>query len=154
MDNPKSDLWAISSDGEHYGPCDFESKADAIAEGEAYYDGEAFYVGRIAAPTQPEEFWNAEDWLDHVSGQDDYGGDWAEGWCDHATEHIEELEREVRAVMAAWLDRYNLRPNFFIIEDQEHITPDDCRCIDCGGDQPGHSSNCAYMREIAGVDEP
>ncbi len=28
----------------------------------------------------------------------------------------------------------------------------DCRCIDCGGDQPGHDSTCSYRAEIAGYE--
>ena len=28
---------------------------------------------------------------------------------------------------------------------------DSCRCIDCGGDQPGHSSDCAWMTELHGT---
>ena len=27
---------------------------------------------------------------------------------------------------------------------------DNCKCIDCGGDQPGHSKDCEYMAELHG----
>lgn len=26
-----------------------------------------------------------------------------------------------------------------------------CRCVDCGGDQPGHDAHCAYMRDLHGA---
>ena len=29
--------------------------------------------------------------------------------------------------------------------------PAACRCVDCGGDQPGHDPHCANMREIHGT---
>ena len=28
--------------------------------------------------------------------------------------------------------------------------PAACRCVDCGGDQPGHDPHCAYMRDLHG----
>lgn len=30
---------------------------------------------------------------------------------------------------------------------------DNCKCIDCGGDQPGHSKDCEYMAELHGEPE-
>lgn len=32
---------------------------------------------------------------------------------------------------------------------QQPAAPD-CRCIDCGGDQPGHDSTCKWMEELHG----
>ena len=29
--------------------------------------------------------------------------------------------------------------------------PAACRCVDCGGDQPGHDPHCAYMRDLHGA---
>lgn len=31
---------------------------------------------------------------------------------------------------------------------------DNCKCIDCGGDQPGHTPDCEYMAEIVGDELP
>lgn len=30
------------------------------------------------------------------------------------------------------------------------MSEDSCRCIDCGGDQPGHSTDCVFMNELHG----
>lgn len=30
---------------------------------------------------------------------------------------------------------------------------DSCQCIDCGGNEPGHSSDCKYMAEISGYED-
>ena len=42
----------------------------------------------------------------------------------------------------------------YIAEDLKQLAAaqvDSCRCIDCGGDQPGHSKDCTYMAELVGV---
>lgn len=116
--------WAISANGEQYNQGDFDTKEDAIAEGKTFYDGEPFYVGQCIPPSQPESFWNADDWLDHVSQQEGYSGEWAEGWDCSTNEQREELEIAVRMLLSVWLDKYNLRPTFFNIEEEEHITPE------------------------------
>jgi hypothetical protein len=125
-DNPASkveslDRFAYSFNGENY-TGGHTTREDAIAEAKAEADDHTrFYTGRCVPPQQPEDFWNAEDWLDHVSCQDEYGSDWADGWDDSTAAQRAELETEVRAVMAAWLDRHKLRPGFFTIDDeQEH----------------------------------
>ena len=57
-----------------------------------------------------------------MSCHHDYSGEYAEGWDVSTIEHREELEAEVRAVMAKWLDRHGLRPQFFVVQDiQEFI---------------------------------
>jgi len=32
------------------------------------------------------------------------------------------------------------------------LSKDNCKCIDCGGTEPRHSSDCAYMNELHGID--
>lgn len=115
--------WAISSDGERFEYDDFATKEAAIAEGLAFYQGEPFYVGEVKAPTQPEEWFEAEDWLEHVSVQDEYSGDHAEYWDNSSKPERDELTAAVRKVMAEWLDRHKLRPAFFNIENPELIDP-------------------------------
>lgn len=108
--------FAISTDEEYfYG--EYESIEDAVQEATHGHGYEVFFVGECIAPRQPEEYWDAEDWLEHVSCQDVYGSDCAEDWDDSSQEDREELEEEVRQVMAEWLDRKKLRPKFFVIDD-------------------------------------
>lgn len=116
--------WAISLNGENYGSVDFPTKEEAIAEGRALYPGETFYVGQIEAPTPPEDLWRAEDWLEHVSVQDAYCGEHAEDWDDSTEGQRKELEEEVSKVMAAWLDRHDLRPKFWNVVTEETISPE------------------------------
>ena len=92
---------------------DFPTYEAAVEAGRSDAGDRPVFVGEAVPPTQPEDWWNAEDWLEHVSVQDEYSGDWAEDWDNSTKEQREELEREVRAVMAAWLDRHDLRPKFF-----------------------------------------
>jgi len=115
--------WAISSDSENYNHADFKSKEEAIAEGLIFYGGEPFYVGELEEPTPPEDLFDCGDWLEHVSCQEDYEGDHAEGWDSSTKEQREELNQEVRQVLSAWLDRHNLRPSFWNIPNGERIEP-------------------------------
>lgn len=48
------------------------------------------------------------------------------------------MDRRVAAIRAN--REYDLSPE------------DDCRCVDCGGTEPGHSKNCKYMAELHGAD--
>jgi len=48
-------------------------------------------------------------------------GDHAEDWDMSTKEQRAELEREVRSVMAAWLDRHNLRPTFFNVHNSTMV---------------------------------
>lgn len=109
-------MFAISSDEERY-EGSYETIEEAIEEAANGYAHETFWVGKCVPPTQPEQWWDAADWLEHVSCQDSYGGEYAEDWDDSTTEQREELEKEVRAAMASWLDRHKLRPRFFLVED-------------------------------------
>ena len=105
--------WSLSQNGETYFGR-FETKQAAIDEGHA--DGKyPFWVGECEPPSQPETFWHAEDWIEHVCCQDEYNTEWAEDWDKSTREQREELEGEVRALMADWLDHYNLRPRHFNI---------------------------------------
>lgn len=105
-------MFAISTDEENftgtYGT--IEEAIDEAANGYAY---EKFWIGECVPPIQPEDLWSAEDWLEHVSVQDDYAGEWAEDWDGSTREQRKELEQTVRKVMAEWLDRHKLRPRHF-----------------------------------------
>jgi hypothetical protein len=122
---PEATCWAISGDSENY-YCGEPTKEAAIEEGRCLYPDSSFWVGRCVKPTQPEDFWRAEDWLEHVACQDEYSTDWAEGWDDGITKgQMQELESAVRKIMGEWLDRHKLRPRFYGIEDAEKIQPND-----------------------------
>ena len=104
--------YSYSHDEEHYHG-EFDSPEEALAE-----SGEdAAFVGENRPPTPPEDFWRAEDWLEHVSVQDDYSVYAADGWDESTRKQRAELEGEVRKVLAAWLDRHDLRPKFWLVDN-------------------------------------
>lgn len=106
--------YSYSTDEEIYhGTFDTIEQACDEAAGEVNI-GSNFWVGEQSKPS-PESYWDADDWLEHVSCQDDFAGDWAENWDESTKEQREELQVEVRAVMAAWLKRHNLEPKFWNI---------------------------------------
>lgn len=90
----------------------FATREEAIAEAEAEDNG-IFWTGENVPATAPEDWWEAEDWLEHVSCQDEYNGDHADGWDHSSKSQRAELESLVRPILAAWLDRHSLRPKFF-----------------------------------------
>jgi hypothetical protein len=106
-------MYAVSTDQEHYNGS-FGSIEEAIAESLSLG---VFWVGECTPPTQPEHYFDASDWLETVSCQDEYCGDYAEGWDIATKEQRRELDEEVQKVMAAWLDRHDLRPKFFVVHD-------------------------------------
>lgn len=116
-----SKQFSYSHNGEEYhGRFDtFEqAKAEACEMG-------ATFVGECVAPPAPESYFDADDWLEHVSCQDEYSIDAAEDWCRPTREQRGELENEVQAVMAAWLDRHGFRPTFFLIENPIQVREDE-----------------------------
>ncbi len=120
---PEATCWAISGNEENYWGSE-PTKEAAVEEGKCLYHDSIFWIGRRVKPTQPEEFWRADDWLEHVACQDEYLTDWAEGWDSAITrEQMMELETSVQKIMGEWLDRHNHRPAFYGIEDAEKIQP-------------------------------
>ncbi|MGC4033657.1 MAG: hypothetical protein QM754_18385 [Tepidisphaeraceae bacterium] len=106
-------IYSYSTNEEIYSHENFETiEAACHAAAKIVGCGEYIWVGEVVEPSPPESLWHAEHWLEHVSVQDEYGGDHAEDGDCSTDSQRQELEREVRAVMAAWLDRHDLRPTF------------------------------------------
>ena len=72
-------MYCYSIDGEQYFGA-FKSVEEAVDEAVNHSEPEHFYIGKQVPPSQPEEWWEAFDWLEHVSCQDEYSGDWADSW--------------------------------------------------------------------------
>ena len=114
-------MFSTSTNEESYSG-EYLSEMEALEEAFAHEDDDVVWVGECVPPTQPEDYWNAEDWIEHVACQDEYSGEYAEDWDQSTKEQREELERGVSKVMAAWLDRHNLRPKFFSIKNPKRVT--------------------------------
>lgn len=109
--------YCYSTDSENF-TGRFSNFSEAIAESLAKTKhGDSFWIAESRQPIQPEDLWDAEDWLEHVSVQDDYGGDFGEGWDLSSKQQREELEAEVRSVMKSWLDRHELRPTHYCVDE-------------------------------------
>lgn len=104
--------FAYSTDGECYSG-DFGSREAAIEEAKQFHS--RFWVGQCVPPTSPADMWHAEDWLEHVSVQDEYSSDWCDGWDESTKEQREELDYLVWVVLEDWLQRHGLHPRFFSI---------------------------------------
>jgi hypothetical protein len=108
-------MFSLSADGEYYeGRFDTVAAAANIAQ---LLDYQRFWIGELTPPPAPESLWDATDWLEHVSVQDEYSFAHAEDWDGSTEEQRAELEVLVRKVMGEWLDRHGLRPAFFNVYD-------------------------------------
>lgn len=115
--------WAVGRYDNLYASTTFQSREEAIAYGLDRYAGNPFYVAKCEPPTDPEDYFDADDWIEMVSCQDDYRGDHAEYWDISTPDQREELTLAVRQVMSEWLRRHQLRPEFWNAADPELITP-------------------------------
>lgn len=109
--------FCYSTDGEDFFG-EFERQSDAIGAAlKETKDGELFWIAENRIPIQPEDWWCAEDWLEHVSVQDDYAGDLASSWDMSSEKQRQELEELIRSVLRDWLDRHGLRPTHYCVDD-------------------------------------
>lgn len=92
---------------------DFNTREEAAKEAFAE-DPEinVCWTGENVTPI-PENFINAQVLIENIQCQDEFSGEWAENWPDETKEQLEELEKEIQKVFAAWLDKHSLRPAFF-----------------------------------------
>lgn len=114
---PEAPAFCYSFTGEDFfGRC--ATVQDAIAEAIAEAgDRKTFYVGTSTPPPSPETYWNAEDWLEHVSCQDEYAGEYADGWDCSTKEQRKMLEDAVQPLLRSWLHANKLMPRFFTVRD-------------------------------------
>ena len=106
-------MYSYSIDGEGfnggYGSC--EQAIEACCD--SHPEAEMLWVGECKKPTQPEQLWDANDWLEQVAAHEDYNGDY---WDTSTRDEREWLESLIRPVLGLWLDRHGLRPEHFLVE--------------------------------------
>jgi hypothetical protein len=132
-----SAVYCWSTDEEHYeGEC--ASIAEALGESDDGHEFPTVWVGIRMQPTSPEAYFDAafvRAWLCDVGERDDYcpDCDWSEDWDRSTREQREELATAIRATMAEWLTRHDLRPRFFAIRDAHKyelsVSPDRRRVL-------------------------
>lgn len=110
--------WSISHDEESFFGV-FSSAEEAITEGRKHGERK-FWIGQCVSPTPPENLFCEnciESWINNVVLEhNDYLGEWAEGALETTRKQREELANLIQPVIAAWLDRHNLRPTHFNID--------------------------------------
>ena len=109
--------WGHSHDGEYYTGA-YDTREEAVAEARAV---ENRFVGQFRDPQAPEDCIDADDLLEKSACQDDYEGDWADGWPDATAEQRKELTTAVQKVYGEWLDKHGLRPKWGMVENGEEI---------------------------------
>lgn len=80
----------------------------------------AVWVGENYQP-HAEGYVDADLIIEHITCQDEYCIDAADGWPDATKEQYEELTESLRKVVGDWLDKHNLRERFFLVTNVKRI---------------------------------
>lgn len=115
--------WCYSLNEEDFtgGLC---SKEDAISEGREYAiddDKPYFYIGKAISDFTPSI--DIDCIIENIQ-EDAYqnGGEWAEGYLEDITkEQANELDEKLNDVLSNWIDKYNIKANWFTVADIERI---------------------------------
>ena len=84
----------------------------------------------------------AAEWLEAQAGEQEANN---ARWPEHA------------AAYKSWRDRpaeLRILASKLLAAPTPPAADGECKCVDCFGTEPGHSSDCAYMAEIASADQP
>ena len=128
--------YAWSRDGERYAG-GFDSIESAFADAEAC-NVVAPYIGALEPPKPGESYIDAALVIDHITEQDDYPPDLADGWPHASSEQLDELTEALRWVIGEWLDRHKLRETFFLVPDARQYVREDGNIVEWkGGDRHG-----------------
>lgn len=115
--------WTFSSNAEHFGNDEFDTKEQAIAAGSECYNGASFYVGRIEHPGLGVRV-DVTPIFEYINDcMMDECGEWAEGYLmDTKQEHDNELEESLCKVITDWIERHGYEPTFFKVVEIEKIS--------------------------------
>lgn len=90
---------------------------------EAGKPGETVKVGQYRSP-YASGYIDADLVIEHITEQDDYAGDWADGSFDTSGANLEELTEALRETFDRWVETHGLQPQFGIVDaSQEVIVP-------------------------------
>lgn len=111
-------MYSLSRDEEHYHG-EFETREGAIEEAKS--EGlKRFWTGENVRP-DPTDFIDGSDVIERIVCQDEFTGDWADGWPEATKEQEAELTGMLRAAFNLWMEKHGLGPKFWNVENvQEH----------------------------------
>lgn len=131
-----TERYAWSTDEENYnGPCASIEDAFAEAENEPLDPDEfggSVWIGTTYYP-RGEEYVTAEYVLDHITEQDEYCLDAADGWPGANKEQLAELTHLLQQTVGDWLDRHKLRERFFLVRDVKRYERVDGQIVEVKG---------------------
>ncbi len=113
--------WGYSlNEEDYYEFCDTpdQAKDEAMKEAIAkeFNTEQHVWIGQYQKVRDPESFIDADRIIEHSAEQDDYSGDWGADWPNDTPEQRQELADAVGRVYGEWLDKYDLRPNWGLIQ--------------------------------------
>lgn len=80
-------------------------------------DAGPFEVGQYRAVHAPEGYIDANDIFEHICCQDEFSGDWADGFPGASKEQMRELTDKVQAEIRAWMERHDLLPDWVAVDE-------------------------------------
>jgi hypothetical protein len=111
---PIVEQWSFSTDEEHY-QHQFDSLEETIGEIETWPDG-TYWIGRCEDPRPAEELFSVDQWLEEVMEDEDYAGEWSEGFFEKLKGRKKDLEQHIKAAIGCWFDQNGMRPKFWNID--------------------------------------
>lgn len=114
--------WSWSHDGQLYHG-GFDTKEEAVSDGRKCCRGEKFFVGQCFEPTRLSEMSGLGELLiEHLTCQDEYHCDAADGSYDVRKEVLEDLDRRISKAITEWEKEHGVDPGFFIVPEFEEIS--------------------------------
>lgn len=111
-------MYSYSFDEENY-TGEFDSIDEAIEEARDEADGRDFvYVGKAVRP-DPLNFIDGQEVIERIAEADEFCTEWGQGWPEANTEQIAELTEAFHAAFKAWMDKHNLHPTFWNVENAQ-----------------------------------
>ena len=99
----------------------FSSVEEAVeAAFNEYPSRNVVWVGENYQP-HAEGYIDADLVIEHITCQDEYCVDGADGWPDASKEQLQELTDALQKVVGDWLDKHKLRERFFLVQNVQRI---------------------------------
>lgn len=107
--------WSASAEGSFHG--EFNTITDALREGFGECpERQTIYVGQNRKP-DPLDAINGEDLINRIYDYEDFGIEEAADWPNYSPTQEADLTEMLRGAFKRWMDRYDLHPQFWIVEE-------------------------------------
>lgn len=114
----KKDEYCYSFNGEDFVPGTYLNIKDALANAAEENDCNVVYVGKVVRPVNSDFFPSASNVLQSMSESAyEKGREYAANYPDVSPEALLELEEQLKTLLDAWCNKYDVTPDFYEVID-------------------------------------